>query len=169
MNPTTIMTTFLGATALVSTATASAQELGHIASVAGRVIVQKANGSQVLAKARMPLYHGDRVMVMRKSLATVAYADTGCIERYDQNTHIKIVKGNGCTGSAVTVTKGPARTITKKLVTTHNLPTYVAPNVTTSSGSFAGVGTGWGILAAGLGIAGVVALVDDDDGCVSGC
>ena len=169
MNPTTIMTTFLGATALVSTATVSAQELGHVASVTGRVIVQKANGSQVPAKARMPLYHGDRIVVLRKSVATVAYADTGCVDRYDQNTNIKIVKGNGCVGSAVTVTKGPARTITKKLVTTNTLPTYIAPSTAPAGGSFAGVGTGWGLLAAGLGIAGVAALLDDDENCVSGC
>ncbi|MEN9435302.1 MAG: hypothetical protein RLZZ422_2891 [Pseudomonadota bacterium] len=168
MKSTTLMTTFLGATALVSTATVSAQELGRIASVSGRVLVQKANGTQVTAKNNMLLYHGDRVMVLRQSVATIAYSDTGCVDRYDENTHIKILKGNGCTGSAVHLAKGPTRTITKKIISNSANHLTGMPVVTNTSG-FAGVGSGWGILAAGLGIAGVAAIINDDESCVSNC
>lgn len=168
MNSTTLVSTLIGATALVSTTTVSAQELGRIASVAGRVIVQKANGTQVPAKSNMSLYHGDRVVVMRKAVATIAYHDTGCVNRYDENTRIKIVKGNGCSGSEVKLVKGPVRTLTKKTIVSSANHLTGTPVITNTSG-FAGVGSGWGLLAAGLGIAGVAAIINDDEDCVSSC
>lgn len=70
------------------------QQLASLASVDGKIMVNKGHGF-VSAKPGMPLIDGDRIIALEGSRAAVVYPD-GCVTQIKENSLLALEKGAGC-------------------------------------------------------------------------
>ena len=149
INNSALVYALLGASVLLTSTTAiAASNVAYVANLEGKVLVQKADGSQVRAKHNMGLRQGDRLLVLKKSSATISSAN-GCQSYCAADSRVKIDENAKCGTTITTITKGPTRVL--KRTVTRTRPIVRAAQ---APSKLVGMG-GTGVSGVGSGLAGV--------------